>query len=155
MTFTRNKKVYQVGTVSWGEGCGLARRPGVYASIQYHFDWIQDVVCNEINEPQLCSTDDWDETISSGTTIKPETGNNGKANNDRSSSNNTTIGVEIDSSTIGAKVCNDSHKNDGEECRFGGECCSGRCSLNNDLDTRICQKNLSRRILYSNAVLKV
>jgi hypothetical protein len=34
---------YQVGVVSWGVGCGS--RPGVYASTQYHHEWIRDHVC--------------------------------------------------------------------------------------------------------------
>lgn len=33
-----------LGIVSYGDGCGKKLKPGVYASVQYYLDWIQNTI---------------------------------------------------------------------------------------------------------------
>lgn len=106
MTIERNGLQYQIGVISWGteSACGQSSKPSVYSSVQYHYSWIQQTVCN---------TDGVDDTI--------ELCSN--------ATNNAFIsGLPVNPLEIKSASCS-SGKPDGLSCSYGGECCSGICGL--------------------------
>ena len=42
--FKRDNEWYQIGILSWGVGCGSAGYYGVYSSVHYHRDWIDNLL---------------------------------------------------------------------------------------------------------------
>jgi Trypsin len=112
--------VYQVGIVSFGdgEGCG-SRKPGVYASVQYHYSWIQTTVCNATHvetSSDLCLM----ATLNTAPILSGRT----------------------------TSLACDNLKQVGSTCSYGGECCSGVCSSSSFFYQRVCQEDAMATRLY-------
>jgi secreted trypsin-like serine protease len=107
ITIERNGLAYQIGVISWGAGsaCGQSSKPGVYSSVQYHYSWIQQTVCDT-------------EGIAKAIELCPNTSETGALLTDL-----PIIPVEIKSASCSRG------KPDGLSCSYGGECCSGICGL--------------------------
>jgi secreted trypsin-like serine protease len=101
MLVTKGGKKYQIGVVSWGSGCG--HKPGVYASVRYHFEWIQKMACTDPagvdRSGALCAS-----FVAAGV-------------------------VSSTSTTTKYLRANCVLKSQASKCSYGGQCCSGICSL--------------------------
>ena len=122
MTVTRNGLVYQIGVISWGAGstCGKSTKPDVYSSIQYHYSWIQQTICDTDGNStavELCPNAPETGLVTGLPAIPPEA-------------------VELKSAS-----CSNGKPN-GLSCSYGGECCSGICGLPSlYFQARVCLRN--------------
>lgn len=48
-TWSRQSGIYLVGIVSWGDGCGDAKKPGVYTKVSKFIDWIKTATHQEVS----------------------------------------------------------------------------------------------------------
>lgn len=108
MIVYNGNQVYQAAIVSWGDGCAATGKPGVYSSIPYHFNWIRSTVCSVSDV---------------------KTPSNGLCNNQQgySSMSNPTE-AHASASETSSNQCKNKKKI-GASCFFGGDCCSGTCSV--------------------------
>lgn len=128
MLIVANGVLSQIGIVSWGDGCAIAGKPGVYASVQLYYSWIQRVVCDtsEVKvASDLCvySQADYGDNI-----------------------------VPSPSQTIASKPVAPCVEN-GNRCSYGGQCCSGTCKALSS-SQRVCAALASRVDESASAVLE-
>jgi trypsin len=113
-----NQQMYQIGIVSWGDGCAI--KPGVYTSVQYHYDWIQATVCAasvlDDSNGSLCA-EYFKGTNLPTTTVSTSVSTQIPIQTARSS------GAEWEKTKCGTR------KVGGDTCNYGGECCSGVCKI--------------------------
>ena len=48
VSLDKRGRPYQIGIISWGEGCGQADKPGVYERVSFYRDWISSIVPDAI-----------------------------------------------------------------------------------------------------------
>ena len=44
LTCKHNGRFYVHGVVSWGDGCGLPNKPGIYSKVKTYVDWIEETI---------------------------------------------------------------------------------------------------------------
>lgn len=114
---------FQIGVISWGDASGA--KPGVYTSTQFHFDWIQSVVCSQNNSSQICSMVSNSNTGTSSTDTFLSTGSyesNYTIEHSVAPSSAPQAGAEVNCGKLGLL---------GESCKKNDDCCSQICASHN------------------------
>ena len=44
LTCKHKGRFYVHGVVSWGDGCGLPDKPGIYSKVKTYVDWIEETI---------------------------------------------------------------------------------------------------------------